>query len=106
MPVSEVTKAIGTFQDIDIYECSTTTQWAAASTFTGTGTGTVPTSVTLEEGLLFGPGVVGMGTALAPETRFSDSTNYGTEALVIWYALHAFQTLDQRGVQRLAAQST
>ena len=97
---------IGSFQDIDIYECATTTTWAAASTFTGTGTGTVPTSVTLEEGLLFGPGVVGMGTALSPETRFSDSTNYGLEALVIWYALHAFQTLDQRGVQRIVAQST
>jgi hypothetical protein len=104
---------IGSVQDIDIFECSTLKQYAAASTVPGTGGGTVPTSVTLEEGLLIGPGAVGFGTAapdpegvMGPVARFADDTNYGTVAKVIWYALHAIQNLDQRGVQRFLAQST
>jgi len=57
---------IGSVQDIDIFECSTLSQYAAASTVAGTGGGTVPTGVTLEEAILCGPGTVGFGTA-APE---------------------------------------
>jgi hypothetical protein len=109
---------IGSLQDIDIFECSTTKQYAAASTVPGTGGGTVPASVTLEEGILLGPDAVGFGTAgaeydpgdpatrmMGPVLRFADDTNYGTLAKCIWYAIHAFQTLDQRGIQRFIAQS-
>lgn len=109
---------IGSLQDIDIFECSTTKQYAAASTVPGTGGGTVPTSVTLEEGILFGPEAVGFGTAgaeydpgdestrmMGPVLRFADDTNYGTLAKCIWFAIHAFQTLDERGIQRVIAQS-
>lgn len=109
---------VGSLQDIDFFECSTTKTYAAASTVPGTGGGTVPTSVTLEEGILLGPGAVGFGTAaveyevgnsassmMGPVVRFADDTNYQTAAKVIWYALHAFETLDQRGAQRVIAQS-
>jgi len=104
---------IGSIQDIDLFECSTTKQYAAASVVPGEKTGTVATGVTLEEAIMFGPGAIGFGTAVSeqegvvgPECRFADDTNYGTVAKCIWYALHAFQTLDQRGVQRILAQST
>jgi len=104
---------IGSIQDVDCFECSTTKQYAAASVVPGDETGTVATSVTLEEAIMVGPGAVGFGTAVSeqqgvvgPECRFADDTNYGTIAKCIWYALHAFETLDARGVQRILAQST
>jgi hypothetical protein len=110
---------IGSLQDIDFFECSTLKSYAAASTVPGTGGGTVPSGVALAEGILVGPGAVGFGTGPAeyvpgdmltmnrgPVVRFADDTNYGTLAKVIWYALHAFQTLDERGVQRVIAQTT
>jgi len=97
---------IGSIQDVDIYESTTNREWAAAETVTGTAGGTVPTSVTLPEAVMFGPGAVGFATGAAPECRWADATNYGTVAKCIWYALHGFQTLDVRGVQHLIAQST
>lgn len=103
---------IGSLQDMDIFECSTLASYAAGSTVSGTGGGTVPTGVTLNEGIIVGPGAVGFGTAapdpegvLGPVARFADDTNYGTMVKVIWYALHAFQTLDQRGVERFIYQT-
>lgn len=103
---------IGSVQDIDIFECSTLKSYAPASTVPGTGGGTVPSGVTLQEALLVGPGAVGFGTAapdpegaMGPVARFDDNTNYGTVAKVIWYALHAIGGLDLRGVQRLLSQS-
>ncbi len=103
---------IGSVQDVDFFECTTLKQYAAGSTVPGTAGGTVPANVTLEEALLIGPGAVGFGTAapdpegvMGPVVRFADNTNYGTMAKVIWYALHAFQTLDSRGVQRILTQS-
>jgi len=104
---------IGSIQDVDLFECSTTKQYAAASVVPGDLTGTVATGVTLEEAIMFGPGALGFGTAVSeqegvvgPECRFADDTNYGTVAKCIWYALHAFAMLDTRGVQRILAQST
>jgi hypothetical protein len=97
---------IGSIQDVDLYECTTNRTWAAASTATGDAGGTVPTGVTIDEAIMFGPGAVGFATGLAPECRWADATNYGTVAKCIWYALHGFQTLDNRGVQRLMAQTT
>jgi hypothetical protein len=103
---------IGSIQDVDLFECSTTKQYAAASVVPGDETGTVATGVTLEEAIMFGPGAIGFGTAISeqqgaigPECRFADDTNYGTLAKCIWYALHAFQTIDARGIQRILAQS-
>jgi hypothetical protein len=92
---------ITSVQDIDIFECTTLQSVAAAGTYAGA---TVPSSVTVHESLLLGPGAIGFGTALAPECRWADDTNYGTVAKCIWYALHAFSTLDTRGVQKIASQ--
>lgn len=103
---------VSSIDNIDFYECDTSKQYAAASTVPGDATGTVPTSVTLEEAIMIGPGAVGFGTcqdplsgAMGPSVRFGDSTNYQTQTMFIWYALHAFEMLDERGVQRLIAQS-
>lgn len=103
---------IGSVQDIDFFEVTTLALYAASGgTFTNVNGSNVAASVQLHEALLFGPGVVGMGTAVGdqsgavgPEARFHDDTNYGTIAKVIWYALHAFQTLDTRGCQRIVYQ--
>ena len=93
---------IGSVQDVDFFEVSTSATYAAASTVAGS---TVPSNVTIQEALLIGPGAVGMGSATpGPECRWADDTNYGTVAKVIWYALHAFQTIDERGIQRILFQ--
>jgi hypothetical protein len=100
---------IGSVQDVDFFECSTLATYATSgATDTAVNGSTVAASVTVNEALLFGPGVVGFGTAsneqsgsIGPEVRFADDTNYGTLAKLIWYALHAFQTLDVRGCQRI-----
>jgi N4-gp56 family major capsid protein len=106
---------ITSIQDIDFFEVTTTAQYSDdggddIATISGS---TVGTGVTLNEALLFGPGCVGFGTAtneqtgsIGPEVRWADDTNYGTIAKVIWYALHAFQTLDNRGCQRIVYQTT
>lgn len=108
---------IGSVQDIDFFEVTTTANYAPSATDanaykTTLNGATVPTGVNLAEALLFGPGGVGFGTAVSdqqgaigPEVRYADDTNYGTIAKVIWYALHAFQTLDVRAIQRIPFQT-
>lgn len=96
---------IGSVQDVDLFECSTLKTYVNADGAVPGDGQTVPANVTAHEGLLFGPGAVAMGTALAPECRWADDTNYGTVAKTIWYALHAFQTIDKRGVQRVLFQT-
>jgi len=104
---------IGSVQDIDFFEVTTTAVYApTGGDFTTLNGSTVAANVALAEALLFGPGVVGMGTAVSeqqgsvgPELRWADDTNYGTQAKCIWYALHAFQTLDTRGCQRIVFQT-
>lgn len=105
---------IGSVQDIDFFECTTTAQYSddGGTDIAAIEGSSVGAGVTLQEAILVGPGAVGFGTAapdpegvLGPVARFADDTNYGTVAKVIWYALHAFQMLDDRGVQRVVAQS-
>jgi hypothetical protein len=93
---------IGSVQDIDFFECTTLTSTAAAGT--APDGATVPAGVTVHSSMLVGPGAVGFGTGLAPEARFHDDTNYGTVAKVIWYALHAIDAIDTRGVQLVLTQ--
>lgn len=100
---------IGSIQDIDFFEVTTLATYATSgATDTNVNGSNVASSVTVNEALLFGPGVVGFGTAsneqtgaMGPEVRFADDTIYGTIAKLIWYALHAFETLDTRGCQRI-----
>lgn len=100
---NQLFKYIGSVQNMDFFECSTLYNYAAATTVPDEGS-TVPSSVSVHESLLIGPGAVGFGTALAPEARFDEGTNYQTVAKVIWYALHAIQMVDERGVQRVLTQ--
>jgi len=93
-----------TAQDVDIYECSTLKTYAAGATVPGDGNN-VPAGATVYEGLLFGPGGLGMGTGQPPMCYDADDTNYGKEAKVIWRALHAFQTTDNRAIQRVLFQA-
>lgn len=99
---------IGSVQDMDFFECTTLAQYSDnggddIATLNG---GTIAAGAVVEEALIFGPETVGFGTADSPECRWADDTNYGTVAKVIWYAMHAFQTLDTRGIQRVPYQGT
>ena len=95
---------IASVQDIDIVECTTLKSYAASDTVPGDGNA-VPTGATVYESLLISPDAVGFGNAGGPEPRHADDTNYGNVAKVIWQAVHAFQTLDDRGVQRVLFQA-
>lgn len=109
---NEIFGYLASIGDVDIFRASTLKQYVATDTVTGDKAGTVGTGVTLEESLLFGPGAVGLGTGqpddgggVGPVVRFADDSNYQTLLKVIWYATHAFATLDERGVQRIISQS-
>lgn len=95
---------VASIQDVDIYECSTLKEYAAADTVPGDGNA-VPTSATVYEGIMFGPGAVGMGEAQGPQCFDADDTNYGKEAKVVWRSVQAFETLDIRGAQRVLFQA-
>jgi hypothetical protein len=95
---------ITSVQNMDIFECTTLKTYAAGDTVPGDGNA-VPTGATVYEGLIFGPGAVGMGEAMPPTCFDADDTNYGKEAKVLWRSIQAFQTLDERGVQRVLFQA-
>lgn len=95
---------ITSVNDIDIFEVTTLRTYAAGETVPGDGNA-VPAGATVYEALLFGPGAVGMGQAEAPTCYDSDSTNFGKEAKVVWRSTEAFQTIDERGVQRVLFQA-
>lgn len=99
---------IGSVQDVDLFECTTLAHYSdnGGDDITAVEGSTVGAGVVLDEAIMFGPGAVGFGTATAPECRWADDTNYGTVAKCIWYALHAFGMLDDRGVQRVVFQGT
>lgn len=94
---------ITTIEDIDIFECNTLPTYAAAGTYAG---GVVPASVTINEGIICGPGAVGFGCTLPPEVRFSETTDYQRMANLIWYAVQGQDVLDDRFVQRFCAQTS
>lgn len=96
---------ITSVQNMDIYECTTLKTYAAGETVPGNGGGVVPAGATVYEALIFGPGAVGMGEAMGPTCYDADDTNYGKEAKVIWRSIQAFQTLDERGIQRVLFQA-
>jgi hypothetical protein len=96
---------IASIQDIDIFECTTLKSYVAADGAVPGDTNTVPANATVFEGLIFGPGAVGIGTAQEPEARFADDTNYGKLARVIWNSKQAFGCLDTRGIQRFLYQA-
>lgn len=96
---------ITTIQDIDIVECSTLKVYSAGETVPGTNGGVVPAGATVHEALLIGPGGVGVGTAQDPTAYYADDTDFGKSAKVIWRSTQAFETTDNRAVQRLLFQT-
>lgn len=105
---------IGTVQDVDFFEVTTLARYSddGGDDFAALAGSTIAANVTVDEALLFGPGCIGFGTAsseqqgaMGPEVRWADETNFGTVAKVIWYVLHAFGQLDDRGVQRIVWQT-
>lgn len=95
---------ITSVQDLDIFECSTLRTYAAGETVPGDGNA-IPAGSEVFEGLIFGPQAVGMGTAMTPSAFWADDTDYGKVAKVIWRAIQAFQTLDNRATQRVLFQA-
>lgn len=95
---------ITSIHDVDIYRVSTLKTYAAGTTVPGDGNA-VPSGATVYEGLLFGPGAVGWGSAQPPQCFDADDTNFKKEAKVIWRSVEAFQTLDSRGIQRVLFQA-
>jgi hypothetical protein len=95
---------ITSIQDVDIVESTTLKTYVAGETVPGDGN-TVPTSATVYESLLIGPGSVGVGTAMAPTAFWADDTDFGKSAKVVWRSIQAFAGLDIRGVQRVLFQA-
>jgi hypothetical protein len=101
---NQIFRFITSIQDVDYYECSTLKTYAAGDTVPTDGNA-VPTSATVYEALMFGPGGVGMGTGMPPTCFDADDTNFGKEAKVIWRSIQSFQTVDQRAIQRVLFQA-
>lgn len=96
---------INTVQDVDIFESTTLPSYAAGATVPGDSSGTVPSNSTVYEAMIIGPHAVGMGRAEGPTMHTTSDTDFGKNAKVIWRSVEAFQTLDQRGVQRVLFQA-
>lgn len=54
--------------------------------------------VTIQRGMMFGPGAVGYGLGMMPEVRFANEDNYGESAKVVWVCYEGHGVLDQRFV--------
>lgn len=111
-PANQIFGQIARIQNLVFAECSTLKTYAAGSScYTGGTSGavatatTVATGVTLQEALMIGPEAVGFGEAEPPGVFFGDSTDFGKLAQMIWRAVLAFSVLDERGIQRILAQS-
>jgi hypothetical protein len=102
--VNQLFGHIASIDDIDIFEVTTLKTYAAGETVPTDGNA-VPSGATVYEGLMFGPGAVGMGQAQAAKCFSSESTNFEKESKVIWRSTEAFQTIDERGIQRVLFQA-
>lgn len=94
---------LGSVQDVDIFESTTLKTYAAGETVPN-DTNVVPANSSVYEGLLFGPEAVGFGQAEPPSLYTTADTDYEKNVKVIWRSCEAFQTLDQRGIQRILFQ--
>ena len=54
--------------------------------------------VTIQRGLMFGPGAVGYGAGMMPEIRYANEDNYGETAKVVWVCYEGHGVLDNRFV--------
>jgi hypothetical protein len=53
-------------------------------------------SVPVQRGVAFGPGVLGSGVGEMPRVAFANEDNFGESALVVWILYAAFSLLDNR----------
>jgi len=107
-PVTEknlLFRYLGSVQDLDIFESTTLPTYAAGATVPGDSSGTVPANSKVFEAHVFGPHAVGFGQAEPPTMHTTSDTDYGKNAKVIWRSVEAFQTLDERGIERVLFQS-
>lgn len=100
---------VATIQNVDIIQVANLNTYTAGTSVPGGngagGAATVPAGVTLKEALLIAPGALGFGVGQDPETRVSDSTDYGKMAKFIWNAKLAIGMLDDQSVQRFIYQA-
>ena len=80
---------VSTVDNLDIFECSTNPTATANST------------ITVQLGVLFGPGAIGYGLAKPVGVVAADDTNYGRRVNVIWTTWEGFATFDDRFVVSL-----
>lgn len=75
---------LSTIGDIDIFQSSTN------------GTATANSTITVQQGVAFGPGAVAMATANPCHVECGDDTNFGQRVTVLWMADEGYQTIDNR----------
>lgn len=80
---------VSTVDNLDIFECSTNPTATANST------------ITVQLGVLFGPGAIGYGLAKPVGVVAADDTNFGRRVNVIWTTWEGFATFDDRFVVSL-----
>lgn len=78
------TNYIGTIDNVDIFECATNPTATANST------------ITVQLGVVFGPGLLGYAMAKPCEVLAADDTNYGRRVNVIWSAWEGSAIIDDR----------
>lgn len=78
------TNYVGTVDNVDIFESATNPTATANST------------ITVQIGLVFGPGLIGYALAKPCEVAAADDTNYGRRVNVIWTAWEGSAVLDDR----------
>jgi hypothetical protein len=97
---------LATLNDIDIFQCTTMKTYAPGDTVPTDGNA-VPAGAgnNVYEALMITPGSVGFGQADPPMVFESDDTDYQKAVKVIWRSTQAFQTVDERGIQRILFQA-
>lgn len=75
---------IGTISMTDVFVGQTNTTATANST------------ITVQKGVLFGPGVLGYAVANGCHAEVGDDSNFGQRLMIIWAADEGFQVLDNR----------
>lgn len=78
------TNYVASVDNIDIFECATNPTATANST------------ITVQLGLVFGPGFVGYASAKPCEVLAADDTNFGRRVSVIWSAWEGSAVMDDR----------
>jgi hypothetical protein len=78
------TNYVATVDNVDIFECATNPTATANST------------ITVQLGIVFGPGLIGYAMAKPCQVAAADETNYGRRVNVIWTAWEGSAVLDDR----------